>query len=180
VDRSARWCTESAPRGTLPPSPPEESDVVSLFRERNRLGVAYVAIGGFAINRPGLVGATKDPDPPAAQDRAGQVLEKSALGILPDRAIGERGAGDIAEWIVVRLSDDIAVGLVTEACGFGFEEAATSREREEIGGVSIPFVSAEGMLRSKPGSRATGGGDRSFLERPIRTRPLTPPQGPRT
>jgi len=42
---------------------PTDADLVSLARELNRLGVAYVVIGGFAINRLGLVRATEDIDP---------------------------------------------------------------------------------------------------------------------
>lgn len=41
---------------------PDENDLVKLARELNRLGVAYVVIGGFAINRLGLVRATDDLD----------------------------------------------------------------------------------------------------------------------
>jgi hypothetical protein len=36
--------------------------LVSLARELNRLGVAYVVIGRFAINRLGFVRATEDID----------------------------------------------------------------------------------------------------------------------
>ncbi len=34
---------------------PTDADLVSLARELNRLGVAYVVVGGFAINRLGFV-----------------------------------------------------------------------------------------------------------------------------
>jgi hypothetical protein len=39
--------------------PPTDADLVSLARELNRLGVAYVVVGGFAINRLGFVRATE-------------------------------------------------------------------------------------------------------------------------
>ena len=77
-----------------------EVDLVSLARELNRLGVAYVVVGGFAINRLGLVRATKDIDLLIARDRANQALVKRALEILPDRAIRELGDEDIAQWVV--------------------------------------------------------------------------------
>lgn len=41
---------------------PTDADLVSLARELNRLGVSYVVIGGFAINRLGYVRATEDID----------------------------------------------------------------------------------------------------------------------
>ena len=70
---------------------PTDADLVSLARELNRLGVAYVVVGGFAINRLGFVRATEDIDLLIARDRANQALVKQALEILPDHAIRELG-----------------------------------------------------------------------------------------
>ena len=41
---------------------PNDADLVSLARELNRLGVAYLVVGGFAINRLGFIRATEDID----------------------------------------------------------------------------------------------------------------------
>ena len=149
---------------------PSEADIVSLARELNRLGVAYVVVGGFAINRLGFVRATEDIDLLIARDRANQVLVKRALEILPDRAIRELGDEDIAEWVVVRVNDDITVDLMTEACGVRYEDAANGIEMETIDGVSIPFAGAELMLRMKQGTRDKDAADRSFLQQLIRTK----------
>jgi hypothetical protein len=70
---------------------PTDADLVSLARELNRLGVAAVVIGRFAINRLGFVRATEDIDPLVARDKANQSLLKKALEILPDGAIRELG-----------------------------------------------------------------------------------------
>src|SRR5271167_2324070 len=128
---------------------PDENDLVSLARELNRLGVSYVVIGGFAINRLGLARATEDIDLLIARDKANQALVKKALEILPDKAIRELGEEDIAQWVVVRVNDDITVDLMTEACGVRFEDAKTAIEIEEIDRVPIPFANAELMLRMK-------------------------------
>src|SRR5580658_4449994 len=149
---------------------PTGADLVSLARELNRLGVAYLVVGGFAINRLGLVRATEDIDLLIARDKDNQELVKKALEILPDRAIRELGDEDIAQWVVVRVNDDITVDLMTEACGVTFEEAKTAIETKEIDGVPIPFASAELMLRTKQGSREKDAGDRSFLLQLIRGR----------
>ena len=149
---------------------PDENDLVSLARELNRLGVAYVVIGGFAINRLGLVRATEDIDLLIARDRANQALAKKALEILPDKAIRELGDEDIAKWVVVRVNDDITVDLMTEACGVTFEEAQSGIEIEIIDDVPIRFAGAELMLRTKQGSREKDAGDRSFLQQIIRSR----------
>jgi len=149
---------------------PDGNDLVSLARELNRLGVAYVVVGGFAINRLGLVRATEDIDLLIAKDIANQSLVKKALEILPDKAIRELGDEDIAGWIVVRVNDDITVDLMTEACGVDFESARGGIETETIDGVPIPFAGAELMLRLKQGSREKDAWDRSFLQQLLKSR----------
>ena len=158
-----------------PPPPeltrvPDGADLVALARELNRLGVAYVVIGGFAINRLGLVRATEDIDLLIARDRANQALVKRALEILPDRAIRELGDEDIAEWVVVRVNDDITIDLMTEVCGVRFEDAAGGIETEVVDGVPIPFAGPALLLRLKQGRREKDRADRSFLEQLIRDR----------
>lgn len=150
---------------------PTDADLVSLARELNRLCVAYVVVGGFAINRLGFVRATEDIDLLIARDRANQALLKQALEILPGRAIRELGDEDIAQWVVVRVNDDITVDLMTEACGVRYEDAAGGIEMELIDGVSIPFAGAELMLKMKQSPREKDAADRSFLQQLIRTRP---------
>jgi hypothetical protein len=149
---------------------PTDADLVSLARELNRLGVAYVVVGGFAINRLGFVRATEDIDLLVARDLANQALIKQALQILPDRAILELGDEDIAQWVVVRVNDDITVDLMTEACGVRYEDAAGGIETETIDGVPIPFAGAELMLKMKQSLREKDATDRSFLQQLIRTR----------
>ncbi len=149
---------------------PSDADLVSLARELNRLGVAYVVVGGFAINRLGFVRATEDIDLLIARDLANQALVKLALEILPDRAIRELGDEDIAQWVVVRVNDDITVDLMTEACGVSYAEASGGIEQEIIDGVSIPFAGAELMLKMKQGAREKDAADRSFLLRLLRER----------
>jgi hypothetical protein len=149
---------------------PTDADLVSLARELNRQGVAYVVIGGFAINRLGFVRATEDIDLLIARDLANQALVKQALEILPDRAIRELGDEDIAQWVVVRVNDDITIDLMTEACGVSYESAAGGIETEIIDGVPIPFASAELMLKMKQSPREKDTADRSFLQQLIRAR----------
>ena len=149
---------------------PDEADLVKLARELNRLGVAYIVIGGFAINRLGWVRATEDLGLLLARDLANQVLVKQALEILPDKAIRELGDEDISQWVVVRVNDDITVDLMTEACGVGYAEARQGIEIETIDGVRIPFAGAELMLRLKQGRREKDVEDRAFLQRLLQDR----------
>lgn len=147
---------------------PDENDLVKLTRELNRLGVAYVVIGGFAINRLGLVRATDDLDLLIARDAANQALVKQALEILPDKAIRELGKDDLAKWVVVRVNDDITVDLMTEACGINYEAAREGIELVELQGERVPFASAELMLKMKQGGREKDVADRSFLQQLIK------------
>lgn len=160
---------ETEPPGDLT-RVPTDADLVSLARELNRLGVAYVVVGGFAINRLGFVRATEDIDLLIARDLANQALVKQALEVLPDRAIRELGDDDIAQWVVVRVNDDITVDLMTEACGVRYEDAAEGIEIEVIEDVPIPFAGADLMLRMKQSIREKDATDRSFLQQLIRSR----------
>lgn len=149
---------------------PTDADLVSLARELNRRAVAYVVVGGFAINRLGFVRATEDIDLLIARDFANQALVKQALEILPDRAIRELGDEDIAQWVVVRVNDDITIDLMTEACGVRYEDTTGGVETEIIDGVPIPFAGAELMLKMKQSPREKDAADRSFLQQLLRAR----------
>ncbi len=143
---------------------------MKLARELNRLGVSYVVIGGFAINRLGLVRATDDLDLLIARDAANQALVKKALEILPDKAVRELANDDLARWVVVRVNDDITVDLMTEACGVTYEDAREGIETMEMQGVNVPFAGAELMLKMKQGERDKDVADRSFLRQLIKSR----------
>lgn len=150
--------------------PPDEEDLVRLARELNRLGVRYIVIGGLAINRLGSSRATEDIDLLIARDLANQRLVKQALEILPNKSIRELGDEDIAAWVVVRVSDDILVDLMTEACGVTYEQAATGIEMEVLQNEPIPFAGPELMLLLKRSFREKDQLDRSFIQHVIRER----------
>ena len=159
---------------------PNQSDLIKIARELNRLGVAYVVVGGFAINRLGFVRATDDLDLLIARDKANQALVKKALEILPDKAARELEKDDLAEWVVVRINDDITVDLMTAACGVTYEDAREGIELVEMDGISIPFAGAELMLKMKQSWRNKDAEDRAFLQQLIknRRRPIArPPAG---
>ena len=159
--------TEESPSLTRPP---DEDDLVTLARELNRLGVRYVVIGGIAINRLGSNRATEDIDLLIAKDLANQALVKQALCILPHQSIKELGDEDIAQWVVVRVSDDILVDIMTEACGVSFDEASNGIEIEVMQGEPIPFASPQLMLKLKRGYREKDEIDRGFIHHVIEQR----------
>lgn len=156
---------------------PDEADLVALAREFNRLGVAYVVIGGFAINRLGFIRATEDIDLLIGRDLANQRLVKQAMEILPDKAVRELGDEDLDQWIVVRVNDDITVDLMTEACGVSYDDAKAGIEPVVMDGVSIPFAGPELMLKMKQGVREKDAQDRSFLQNLLASRRRSAPEG---
>lgn len=149
---------------------PHAGDLIKIARELNRLKVAYVVVGGFAINRLGFVRATDDIDLLIARDLANQALVKQALEVLPDKAARELANDDLSQWVVVRVNDDITVDLMTSACGVTYDEARAGIESVEMDGVSIPFAGAELMLKMKQGWRNKDAEDRSFLQQLLKTR----------
>jgi hypothetical protein len=74
---------------------------------------------------------------------------KKALEILPDKAIRELGDQDFRDYIVVRVSDEILVDVMTSACGVEFEEASRGVEVANVQGVPIPFATPELLLQMK-------------------------------
>jgi hypothetical protein len=152
------------------PSPgriPNESDLVALCCALNEQGARYLVIGGFAINYHGFIRATEDIDILVDVDLENQRRVKKALEILPDKAILELGDDDFRDYIVVRVSDDILVDVMTAACGIGFKEASGFIEIANIQGVPIPFATPGLLLRMKQTHRENDVADRIFLHRKI-------------
>jgi hypothetical protein len=92
------------------------------------------------------------------------------LETLPEKAIRELGDDDFRDYIVVRVSDEILVDIMTAACGIEFEEASRSVEVAQVHGVSIPFATPELLVRMKQTDREKDALDRIFLHREIAKR----------
>jgi Nucleotidyl transferase AbiEii toxin, Type IV TA system len=147
------------------PSPwriPTESDLVALCRALNERRARYIVIGGFAINHHGHIRATEDIDILIDPDPENQSRIRSALEILPEKAIRELGDEDFRDYIVVRVSDEILVDVMTAACGIKFKEASHAVEIAHVRGVPIPFATPELLLRMKQTYRQNDIADRIF------------------
>lgn len=144
---------------------PEEEDVIAIAKALNREEVRYVMVGGWAMNFHGCMRTTQDIDVLIARDLANQALVKKALEYLPNQAIKELGDEDIAQWVVVRIFDDVTIDLMTEACGLNYDDVIKGAEWLDVDGVRIPFASPRDMLRMKQTYRDKDAVDRSYLER---------------
>jgi hypothetical protein len=133
----------------LEPRPPLEADLVALCGKLNELGARYVVIGGFAIISAGLPRLTGDIDLMVAVDRENEAKVFSALSTLPDNAVRELHPGELQQYNVIRVADEILVDLMRSAGGIEYEEAARDVTVREVQGVPIPFASPRLLWRMK-------------------------------
>jgi hypothetical protein len=155
---------------------PEEPDLVALCRKLNEVGAKYVVIGGFAIIVAGFARTTADVDLLIDTSLENEALVYKALEILPDKAVRELKPGEVSQYGVVRVGDEIMVDLMKSACGIDYNEAAKEIVIREIQGVPIPFASPRLLWRTKkPTRRAKDIEDLLFLQEHFRQLGEQPP-----
>jgi hypothetical protein len=157
--------------------PPLEGDLVSLCRELNQRGAKYVVVGGFAIIAAGLPRMTTDVDLMVAVDLENEAKVFAALATLPDNAVRELQPGELQQYNVIRVGDEILVDLLRSAGGIDYEEAAKHVVVRELGGVPIPFASPQLLWRMKVVThREKDAADLVFLRHWFAERGEQPPQ----
>lgn len=147
-DRGARGSDSE-----LVPRLPVEEDLVLLCRRLNELGASYVVVGGFAIIYGGLARTTTDIDLVLAADLENEALVYRALEVFPDKAVRELTPGDVSQYVVVRVADEVVVDLMRSASGIEYAEAAKDVVVREVQGVPIPFASLRLLWRMKSHTR---------------------------
>ncbi len=151
-------------QGELVSRSPEEIDLVNLCRELNQRGARYIVIGGFAIITAGYPRSTGDVDLLIDTELENESRVFGALSTLPDKAVLELHPGEVAEYTVVRVGDEITVDLMQSASGIDYAEAIQDAVYREIGGVVIPFASPRLLWRMKCNThREKDAGDLYFL-----------------
>jgi hypothetical protein len=140
---------ESAAFSELEPRAPTEDDLVLLCRRLNDLGAKYVVVGGFAVIQAGLPRNTGDIDLVVATDLDNEARVYHALEILPDRAVRELKPGEVAQYVVVRVADEVVIDLMRSASGIDYWEAAKEIVMRDVKGVPIPFASPRLLWRMK-------------------------------
>ena len=161
----------------LVPRAPEENDLVALCAKLNELDAVYLIVGGFAIIRSGLPRTTGDVDLLMDTSLENEARVYKALEILPDKAVLELKPGEVSQYSVVRVADEIIVDLMKAACGIEYAEAAKDAVIREVQGVPIPFASPRLLWRMKyPLNRAKDQGDLAFLREYFKARGEEPPE----
>lgn len=155
---------------------PSLEDLRDLCRELNQRGARYVVIGGFAIRAAGYNRRTMDVDLLVAVDSDNETRVFDALATLPDRAVRELQPGELQQYSVIRVADEILVDLMRTAGGIDYAEAATDLVVREVDGVAIPFASPRLLWRMKAVThREKDAGDLVFLRHWFSERGLEPP-----
>ena len=164
------------PAENLISRPPTEDDLVALCRELNQRGAKYVVVGGLAIIAAGLPRMTTDVDLMVAKDLENEAKVFSALSTLPDNAVRELQPGELQQYNVIRVGDEILVDLMVSAGGIDYAEAAKHIVVRELGGVPIPFASPRLLWRMKAVThREKDAGDLVFLRHWFAERGEQPP-----
>lgn len=128
---------------------PTQEDFVKLCARLNELGARYIVIGGFAIITAGYPRSTMDIDFVIDTSLENEALVYKALEILPDQAVKELLPGEVSQYNVVRVGDEIVVGLMSAACGIDYHEAIQDSIIRTIDGIPIPFASPCLLWRMK-------------------------------
>ena len=144
---------------------PTLEDVVKLCRILNELGAQYIVVGGFAIRAAGYSRTTMDLDLVIQTGVENETLVIKALMSLPDQAVREIKPGEVEEFGVVRVADEILVDLMKSGCGVDYAEAMRDVIHHEVNGVRIPFASPQTLWRMKQTHREKDIPDRIFLRR---------------
>ena len=133
----------------LQPRDPTLADLVALCRELNERGCKYLVCGGFAIRAAGYVRNTGDVDLLIDTSAENEAKVFQALEFLPDKAVLELKSGDVSQYSVVRIADEIVVDLMASASGIQFAEAEAEIVYHEVDGVRIPFAAPLLLWRMK-------------------------------
>lgn len=128
---------------------PTVEDLLDLCRELNQRGAKYVVVGGFAVRAAGYNRETMDVDLMVAADLENEARVFSALSTLPDNAVRELQPGELQQYNVIRVADEILVDLMRTAGGIDYAEASKDVVVREVEGVPIPFASPRLLWRMK-------------------------------
>jgi len=156
---------------------PTVEDLRNLCRELNQRGAKYIVVDGFAIRAANYLRQTMDVDLMVAADLENEAKVFSALSTLPDNAVRELQPGELQQYNVIRVGDEILVDLMRSAGGIDYAEAIKDVVVREVDGVPIPFESPRSLWRMKAVThRAKDAADLVFLRQWFAERGEEPPK----
>jgi hypothetical protein len=102
------------------------------------------------------------------------------LFILPDQAARVLTPGEVAQYNVVRVADDVLIDLMKSGCDVTYAEAIEDALMIDVEGVSIPFASPQTLWRMKQTVREKDIPDRLFLRDLLRAQGIQFEESART
>jgi hypothetical protein len=152
---------------------PTLEDLAKLCRALNEAGARYLVIGGFAMRAAGFTRNTMDVDLLVETGPENERRVIQGLMSLPDQAVRDIKPGEVEEFGVVRVADEILVDLMKSGCGVKYAEAFLDVVWREVGGTRIPFASPQTMWRMKQTLREKDIPDRLFLKKLLQAQGIT-------
>ncbi len=145
-------------------------DLVGICRELNERSANYIVVGGMAINIHGFTRNTEDIDLLIETEETNERKILEVLSLLPDGAAKELRPGEVADYVVVRVCDEITVDLMAKACGHDYKSVKNLISPVVVDGVTIPFASPILLWKTKQTFREKDQIDRLFLRRLLEDR----------
>ena len=123
--------------------------MIHLCRDLNARGAKYLVVGGFAIRGAGYLRETADLDIIIDTDLDNEAKVFKSLEILEDKAVLELKPGEVGQYTVVRIVDEITIDLMKSAAGIDYAEASKDIIIRRVHDVDIPFASPRLLWRMK-------------------------------
>jgi len=122
-------------------------------------------VGGMAVNIRGYIRNTEHIDLLLEINLTNETKVIDALKTLPEGAALELTPGEVGEYVVVRVCDEITVDLMAKACGHSYGEVKTLVTPIIVEGVTIPFASPKLLWLTKQTFREKDAWDREYLKK---------------
>jgi hypothetical protein len=159
----------------LAPIPNEPKALVSPSEETgpllrvcgllNEAGAKYLVAGAYAMILNSVIRATEDVDILIENSRENFQRVITGLSNRADGAARELTPDDFVENVVVKIADEVEVDVSTRAWTVTYAEAAGNAQSVVIGGVKIPYLSLDDLIRSKQTHRDRDRVDIDLLRR---------------
>ncbi len=144
--------------------PPTLEDLIQLCRRLNEKNAKYIVIGGWAMVQHGFTRATEDIDLLVETSLANEKIVLDTLAELPDGASKELKPGEISQFEVIKVADEIVIDLMKVACNIDYAAASKSIQWITLEGVKIPFANVDLMIQLKGSVRPKDKMDLEFLK----------------
>ena len=150
-----RWCGRSLSiNGDSLDSRSPHKDYAEMLAALSAEGAEFVVVGAYALGAHGRVRATKDIDilVRPSGDNAPRVWRALVTFGAPLRDLDPADLSQPDLMFQIGM-DPVRIGLLTSIVGVEFDEAWRTRVFADLGGITVPVLSREMLIKAK---RAAG------------------------